>query len=1257
VSCSQTRKRTSHFEEEGRSFSFCAFSAWGSWGRFEQEDIERGSKQMSRRAALCVVVFFSLLCLVSPLLYGQATGSFSGTVTDNSGAVVANAKVTVTAQATNALREATTDATGHYTVPSLGVADYTLHVEIAGFKTVEAKNIRLQVDEQRVVDFKLVPASVSTTVEVNASEVAVETTNPTLGQVITSEQVADLPLNGRDFVQLATLAPGVTQETNPNSFFNGGPSSEVSARGTFSLSVGGSRAQSTDWVLDGNDNNELTAGGIAVIPSIDAIQEFKVLTYNYSAEFGTRAGPTVLLTTKSGSNQFHGSLFEFFRNTSLDARSYFASSREKFNLNQFGGTFGGPIQKDKTFMFLDYEAKMQRHGIPFVGLIPTQAMKGGDFTDDPFGTPRPGTFDGLFQPNSNGFVDLVNPYSGVPFRCDGSGNPIAPDPTTGAQSAGVNCNKIPVATIQNGGMAEAPGLAMINLYPTSNTSNASGGYNFTNVPVRRLNEGKFDIRLDHNFSNKDSIFARFSYDQATSFVPGGSPGFAEQGAFASTQDITNHARNAVISETHIFNSHDINQITGGFNRIFNIILSFGNGSCEAQNIGLLGADLNSICGAQPAGISNQSTKDCMSCGLSSMQFLTGYWSLGDRGYAPSQGGTNVFSIADSMDMIRGKHEIHAGIGIRAHQLNVRANAFQDGFFLMGDAFALPGNGTYSGDPEADLILGQFGGAIHDQTYKGATSGRRWRMFRPYVQDDWRATPDLTLNLGLAWALVTPVTEAQNRQADFNYPTGQYLVAGPVVAGCTTCVHTGPRAGIQMDKAALEPRIGLAWKVLGSQKTALRAGYAIFHDASWSQGDQGIWLNPPYLAESDNFSGLAPFNTLATPTATCGFIGQGCGLAAAFLPFLPSPLNPDTFQGTRLWQNTNFKQGRVQQFSADVEEQLPGQIVLTAGYAGSRGHHILVSGVNVNVGSPAACGVVTGYTLGCGPGGTALAAPYGAFTIVGNFNDAGNATYNSFQLKAETKNARHGLYGLVSYTYSHTYDSGMADNLGTTPGATYWPLPGTVKADWAKSQINLDNQLTASVIYDLPFGKGKAFGSGWSGPVNAALGGWQATVIEKVTSGFPLFVVNSNNGSEVFFQWNGNSLNRPDQVGDPNKAGAVAGNPGCNAPSQIHTTANWFNPCAFVAAPDGELGTANRAPVTGPDFVNTDFSLIKQFRFTERVGLNFRAEFFNLFNHAQFFLPGSPLTAMEDISSPSTFAKISQTVNNPRLVQFAVKLNF
>ena len=1205
---------------------------------------------------MLALLFCLLVLLCCPLLYGQAIGSFSGTVTDKTGSVVAGATVKATSQSTGASRAATTDDSGHYLIPLLPVAIYTLRVEAQSFQATEQRDIRLQLDEHREVNFTLAPASVSTQVEVSATQVAVQTSDATLGQVVTEQQVANLPLHGRDFVQLATLTPGVTQETNPNSFFNAGPSSEVSARGTISLSVGGSRASSTDWLFDGNDNNELTGGGIAILPSIDAIQEFKVLTYNYSAEYGTRAGPTVLVTTKSGSNQLHGTLFEFFRNTSLDARSYFAATKEKFNLNQFGGALGGALQKDKTFFFVDYQAKQQRHGTPFVGTIPTPADKTGDFRGDPFivNTVTPGLL-------ANPYAD---PLAGDPpnFQCV-PGTENLPVPTSepinahGGQTIGTPCNFIP------GGLINSVGQNLINLYPTGNPTFLTIGTNYSNVPVRKLNEGEFDIRLDHNFSSKDTAFARFSYDQATSFVPGGSPGFAEQGAFASTQTITNHGRNVAISETHIFSDHNINQITAGFNRIFNHILSFGDRSCEAQKLGIQGADLNSLCGPQAPGVVNQSTKDCLSCGLSSIQVLTGYWSLGDRGFAPFQGGTNVYTIADSFDMIRGKHDIRVGMGFRAHQLNVRSNAFQDGFFLIGNAFAPATGGTFTGDGEADLLLGQVGGAIHDQTFLGGTTGRRWKMFRPYVQDDWRVTPNLTLNLGLAWSLVTPVKEAQNRQANFNFLTGQYLIAGPAVTGCTTCVQSDSGVGVQFDKTALEPRIGLAWKVLGSQKTALRAGYAIYHDSAWNQGAQGLWLNPPYFAESDNFFGLAPFQDIGT--LNCGFgFPAGCGIGAAFLPIISPPLNPDNFTGTRLWQNLNFKQGRVQQFNVNLEQQLPGQIVLTAGYAGSRSHHILVSGVNVNVSSPSQCfltpadpGYDPNYSLGCGPRHTGINAPDGPFTIVGNFTDSGNATYNSFQVKAETKSARHGLYALVGYTYSHAYDSGFADNLGTTPGATYWPLPGTQKIDWARSQIDLHNQFTASVIYDLPFGKGKAYGGGWSGPVNAAFGDWQVTVIEKITSGFPLFVVNSNNGSGVFFQWNGNSLNRPDQVGDPNKAGPVAANPGCTAPTQIHTTANWFNPCAFVAAPAGELGTANRAPVTGPDFVNTDMSLIKHFRVTERVGMEFRAEFFNLFNHAQFFLPGSSLTAQQDINASSSFAKVTQTVNNPRLIQFALKLSF
>jgi hypothetical protein len=414
---------------------------------------------MLSRKALLLVFCCLILSTISPLLYGQATGSFSGTVSDKTGSVLPGATVRATSQGTGAEREAKTDDTGHYLMPLLPIGNYTIRIESQGFQPVEQKDLRLQVDEHRDVNFTMSPASVTSTVEVSATEVAVETTNPTLGQVITSEQVADLPLNGRDFVQLATLTPGTTQETNNSSFFNGGPSSEVATRGTFSLSVGGSRASSTDWVFDGNDNNELTAGGIAILPSIDAIQEFKVLTYNYSAEYGTRAGPTVLVTTKSGTNQIHGTVFEFFRNTALDARTYFASKREQFNLNQFGGSIGGALEKDKTFFFLDYEAKRQLHGQAFIGLIPTQDMVNGDFSADPLGTSRPNLFDG--SKNGNGFPDIANPYTFSPFQCDpSSGNPLDPN-SNGSQSAGVNCNKIPST------MFDLAGAGLMKLYPTS----------------------------------------------------------------------------------------------------------------------------------------------------------------------------------------------------------------------------------------------------------------------------------------------------------------------------------------------------------------------------------------------------------------------------------------------------------------------------------------------------------------------------------------------------------------------------------------------------------------------------------------------------------------------------------------------------------------------------------------------------------------------------------------------------------------------
>jgi hypothetical protein len=1189
------------------------------------------------------------------LLYGQATGSFAGTVTDKAGAVIAGATVRITSEATGLTREAKTDDSGHYLVPLLPVAFFTIHVEAQGFAAAEQRNVRLQVDEHSELDFTLQPASVSTSVEVNATEVAVETATPTLGQVITSEEVAQLPLNGRNFVQLATLTPGTTASTSPVSFFTSAASSEAATRGSFSLSVGGSREQETDWLLDGNDNNQLDEGGIAIFSEIDDIQEFKVLTYNYSAEYGERAGPTVLVTTKSGSNQWHGSLFEFFRNTALDADNYFTHTQQKFNLNQFGGSLGGPIKKDKTFFFLDYQAKMQREGVPFTGFVPTTAMV----------TPFDAAGDYDLSTNPFGLKQLNNPYAGgTPFQCvPGSNNP-EPLNANGSQAAGSPCDTIPA------GLINPIGAKIVQLYPAPN-ANLSQGFNYANLPNRKLNEGTWDIRLDHNFSSKDQAFARFSYDQATNFVPGGSPTWSEANAFGSNQHINNHGRNAVVTETHEFSANTINQATLGYNRIFNHILSFGTGSCQAALLGIPGADLGSACDSitgYPASL-NQSTKDCISCGMTSID-MGSYFSVGDRGYAPYQGGTNVYSASDTLELIRGKHDIRFGATYRAEEMNIRNNAFQDGFAVEV--------GSATGDDVADVLLGSMGVfAAHDQTFLGGTTGRRWKLVRPFVNDTWRVTPNLTATIGFAWALATPTTEVQNRQANFDIQTLKWYVpkGSPALAGCTTCIASNSAVGIQFDKTAVEPRIGLAWKPMGSDKTAVRVGYGIFHDSAWNQGGQGLWQNPPFYAEVDQF-GMCATPGCTNAGLSNGFlvpVGTPSSTPVSGGAVLNAPVNPQVYTGTIQSQNRNFRQGMIQQYNLNIERQLPGDVVLTAGYAGSKSTHILVGQLNENLNNPGACGVVPGYTLGCGIGFFPYAAP---FQAVDSNNSVGTARYDSLQIKAETKSSRHGLYALLGYTWSRTFDNGMPDGLGTNPGALYYPLPGTSKLDWGLSQLNLNDSFTASVLYDLPFGKGKHFGSTWSSGTNAALGGWQVNLIERATSGFPLFVVDSSNPSGVYFSYNGNTFSRPNEVGNPHQPGPVMANLNtrCHyltsetdpntglsglAPAQIGTQAAWLNGCAFSSAPAGELGTAPRAPVFGPRYVNTDFSVIKDFPlpFREAMNLQFRAEFFNLFNHPQFYLNGYADTGEQDVNTPSSMFVINNTVNNPRLVQFALRLNF
>ncbi len=552
---------------------------------------------------------------------------------------------------------------------------------------------------------------------------------------------------------------------------------------------------------------------------------------------GTRAGPTVLVTTKSGSNRLHGSLFEFFRNTSLDARGARSATREKFNLNQFGFALGGALEKDKTFFFIDYQGKRQRKGVPFNGFVPTAAMRTGDFSADLYG--QPVTSQILFNPYTTSVTGAG--ASRDPFKCNGT-TPVTPN-SDGSQTGGTPCNIIPSQLI------DPVAAAMIGLYPGTVPSAEGSGFNFTNVPVRKLDEGEFDVRIDHNFSSKDSMYGRFSYDQAVVSIPGVRPDLR----------LPAHSRaprtSPITDETWRFRKRTCSR-TARSTRLMPGSTGFLITSCHSEtgraNRRGWAFRVRTLIAAVPPGRGSsglsQSTKDCISCGLNIAQIGGPYWALGDRGFAPFQGGSNVFSISDSFDMIRGNHNIRIGGGIRANQLNVLTNGFQDGFWVFTNGWSSAvgvNSGVASafsggGDNAADFLLGMTDLALHDQTFFGATTGRRWKLFRPFIQDDWRITKNLTLNIGLAWALVTPVVEAENRQSNFNFDTGTYLVPGQ---------NSDGRVGIQFDKTAFEPRIGLAWQPGGSQKTSIRAGYAIFHDSSWNMGGQGLWQNPPFYDET------------------------------------------------------------------------------------------------------------------------------------------------------------------------------------------------------------------------------------------------------------------------------------------------------------------------------------------------------------------------------------------------------------------------
>jgi len=1079
--------------------------------------------------------------------YGQAVATISGTLLDRSGAAIANAQVTAHNTGTGMDRAVKSDSQGHYVIALLPIGRYAVSAESNGFQKTE-KSVLLEVGQSLVLDFQLSLASVSQQVTVTGSapEVQVERTDAAISQVIHTEQVSELPLNGRDFAQLAWLGTGTVRQERPGNFLNSGGTSEVSFRGSVAVSSQGMRENANDWLYDGIDNNELTAGGVGFLPSIDAISEFKVMTYNFSAQYGSRAGTTILVSSKSGSNTFQGSAFEFLRNDALDARNYFDGVKKgKYIQNQYGASVGGPVIKDKAFFFLDFEINSIRQGLTILNTVPTLLERQGNFTEAFANAP-------VYDPLTAGRPQ---------FSYNGVANVIPPGRIS------------PIAT------------SLLNLLPAPTVANSISN-NYLSNPVKSLNDAQWDARLDHQFGSNDHVFARFSWDNANQFLPDGLPGFGSPGSFNSNQSFTTHARNIAISETHIFTPNVVNQFTAGYNRAFNYIHSYGYLSNESQKLGIPGANLGT---------------DATS-GLTNMT-ITGFAGFGDRGFSPFQGGTNVYHYIDSINWVRGQHSFIFGGTFRAMQENTLGESFFAGSFAFNKLFTSTGNGSNQtpgsaaqsgGNAVASFLLGLPASGSRNDELNGLIRGRRWKETRGFAQDTWTLNQHLSFDLGLAYAVTTPLSETQNRFSNLDFATGKVYVAGQ---------GAGSNIGVQTDRSNIEPRFGFAYSPLNFHNTVLRGGYGIYHDIGATGGATGPYQNPPYAnAYQFNSDSNTPIRTLAT-----GF------------PPNSAIQDPATYAGT--WHSiaTNFRQGLVQQWNFNIQQQLPTNVMFTIGYTGTHGTRLSQKNIDLNTAPPNAVG-----------NNPASLRPYPTRGQILETISVGWLGYQSLQAKIE-KRTQKGLYFLGAYTYSKALSNGLRQEITGDPGVNYYPFYPFHNADKGLASTDLRQNLTISFLYNLPFGNGQRFGTDLHGPAQALLGGWSVNGIAALHSVFGL-------GETMATSQSGTSFgNRPNIVANC----SAATNPG---PKQ------WFNLSCFSAPAVGVLGNAPRTLFYGPGRANLDLSIYKTTQIHERLGMQFRSEFFNVLNHTQFSTPATAFGA-------ATFGTITSTVYSSRQIQFAMKLIF
>ena len=1164
---------------------------------------------------------FGLLCLcvlVLPAFAQQDKAGVSGTVTDPNGAAIVGAKVVVRNVDTGFAFDAATNDTGHYTTPSiLPPGAYSIEVSKTGFKTT-TQRVTLQIGDFKELNFSLQIGQVSEKVIVSSEAPLLNTETSETGEVITGRQITDLPLKDRNFTQLATLTPGVSRALvgvlTDATLFNQGnaqfgqgdvsgasnsqgssEASRFSRSGGASISVNGLRPTNNNFSLDGVDNNEPQFGTIGVFPNPDAIQEFKVETSVAKAEEG-RGGATIDTLYKSGTNLYHGSLYYYGENDALDATHWEIGKlrgdaiaggltpaqaqqqipKSRIHVNEFGGTVGGPVIKDKTFFFFDYLGQRNTTPNAFETVVPTAKSRTGDFSE-----------------YTSSITD--------PQTCR----------TPGDISSG-GCSSFPgniITNLQGRSDFSPQAFKFFALYPlptvnVTDPNNSPGHFNFFGGRHNQELINNYDIKIDHTITTNNHLNGRFSYDNLARDRANFFPKVPTAG-FGAGNEVGN-TRGVVVSDSHVFRPTLLNEFKFGWTQV---------------EIGILNCGVEGACGVSPTACQDLGIPNCnhgtapTTGGILTGGFGTGFFEFsGDGGLFLVH--SNNYYISDSVTVISGKHSWKAGVQARPRYLTTIDGGRSGG--LKGQLQYGAGQPQSTGNVQSDYLLSRpaifaSNGVVSGNDQPFHLRATEWAIF---VQDDWKATPNLTLNLGVRYDLFPPFHEADGRLSNYDVQARQIVIA-----------KNGGDSIVSMAAGNVGPRIGFAYNFGPNQKTVLRGGYGIFYSQDGYDYPPTIRNAPETGSVGLNGGGF--FGGTANCILTPGPPVPACNLTTG--PPVVSIANPPMITpGSSLFiQQSDQKSAHIEEFNLQTQWEFARDWLLDTGYVGTRSRHLLATR---NLGN-------SGNGLGIARTPTGAASPTNPnpdtpISNVAAYEPRSSGNYDSLQVGVEKRYSRGFLFH-SAYTWSHNIDdsSGVFQGFGDGRGTLGGPAdPLDLRDDRGNSSLDHRHLLTANLVWDLPLGKGKRFASNAGSAVDKVIGGWQANYILSAGTGQHYTVVT-------------NGATRANLLCDPGKVYLSGGllNPACfSAPTAMTaacpgggtTTVGAVAPATLVRNLDGTVdclgnvgspilvGNSGRNQFTGPRYFGNDISFFKNWSVREKYKVQFGMELFNAFNKVNHVVPNN-----------------------------------